>query len=296
MATSDEGVISLRSWLILLVLSIVWGTSFILIKKALIGLTPVQLACLRIIFSAVAFTPLLWFHRKSVDWSRIPAFIAVGATGSGIPAFMYATAQTQVSSSLAGILNSMTPVFTLLIGVMAFGAAFRWQQLWGVLLGFVGVFLLVWFKSQLGTGNPWFAGFILIGTICYGTSVNLVKKFFQQTKSIVISAVSFVSIGPPALIYFLSTVDMAELSAQPGIVTSIAAVTILSLVGTVLATIFFYQLVQQTTPVFAASVAYLMPIVALFWGVLDGEPLGAMQIMGMAIILIGVYVIRRASR
>lgn len=291
----DETPISLQSWAVLLLLSVIWGSSFILIKKALIALTPVQLACIRITLSSLAFTPFFFSNLRKVDWSRWHKFLIVGLTGSGIPAFMYAIAQTQISSSLSGIFNSMTPIFTLVIGVLFFGAGKSWLKTLGVLLGFMGVYALFHYSQGSEGGDLRYAWLLLVGTLCYGTSVNVVKTFFQDTRPWIISAVSFFMIGPPAMVYLLTSGAIPEIMSQPDVALSLGAALILSLVGTVLATIVFYKLVQDTNAVFGSSVAYIMPVVALLWGFLDGEILQLGHLLGMVLILTGVFLIKKAK-
>jgi drug/metabolite transporter (DMT)-like permease len=290
---SSSSSVSLSSWLTLGILGLVWGSSFILIKKGLVALTPVQLACLRISISSLAFTPVLFYHRKRVEWTRWKYFLLVGLTGSGLPAFLYSIAQTEVNSSLAGMLNSMTPIFTLIIGILFFRTGFSWGKILGVVLGFTGVCFLIFSNGLKFGGSIPYALLIVIGTMCYGTSVNIVKEFFQNTRSLIISAVSFFLIGPPAIIYLLTSGAVQEMAQAPQIWMSLGAVTLLSLVGTVSATIIFYKLVKDTNAVFASSVAYIMPIVALGWGFWDGEELFLIQILGMFFILIGVYIIKQ---
>ena len=290
---SSSSSVSLASWLTLGILGLVWGSSFILIKKGLVALTPVQLACLRITISSLAFTPVLIYHRKKVDWSRWKPFLLVGLTGSGLPAFLYSTAQTEVNSSLAGMLNSMTPIFTLIIGLLFFGINFTWGKILGVVLGFTGVCFLIFSNGLDFGGSIPYAMLIVLGTMCYGTSVNIVKEYFQDTRSLIISAVSFFLIGPPAIIYLLTSGAVQDMAQAPEIWMSLGAVALLSLVGTVSATIIFYKLVKDTNAVFASSVAYIMPIVALGWGFWDGEELFLIQILGMFFILIGVYIIKK---
>lgn len=288
-------MVSLRSWLTLAALGIVWGSSFILIKKSLVALGPIEVACARITISALAFAPVLWYHRRNVDWSQWYKFLAVGITGSGLPAFCYAIAQTRVESSLSGMLNSLTPIFALLLGVAFFGTLLNRYKTMGVLLGFSGVAMLVAADGSAMDGELPYIGLIVFGTICYGTSVNMVKHFFQHTKSIVISATSFFLIGPPAIIYLAMTTGVGDVLARPDISSSLLSVAILAVAGTVLSTIFFYRLVQDTDAVFASSVAYLIPIVALLWGVLDGEVISIWHFAGMVVILVGVYLTKKSK-
>lgn len=238
--------------------------------------------------------PILYYYRREVKWSRWLTFAAVGATGSGIPAFCYAFAQTKVASSLSGMLNSTTPIFALIVGAILFGTAINRYKVIGTILGFSGVLLLIVQCGETAFGGDLrYVGLILIGTFCYGLSVNMVKHFFQTTRSIVISSTSFSLTGPPAIAYLLWQTDLGELASRPDIAVSLWSILGLAVMGTVISTIFFYRLVQDTDAVFASSVAYLIPVVALLWGTLDGEVIGWMHLLGMAIILTGVYLTKK---
>ena len=292
----QEKPIELRSYLILMALSLVWGSSFILIKKALIAFHPVDLACMRIAISALAFLPILYIKRKVIPWKAWKIFLAVGLTGSGIPAFMYFIAQTNINSTVSGLLNSLTPIWTLIIGIIVFKNKMVATQIIGVILGFLGASLLILLGESEGTNaNLWYGLFVVLGTLCYGMSGNLVKHYFQNVESLIISAVSFCMIGTPAIGYLMYSGALTGLEWTQDQVFSFGAVLILSLVGTVLATIVFYRLIQETTAVFGSSVAYLMPLVAMGWGFLDGEPIGLVIILSMVIILTGVYLIKKPS-
>jgi len=292
----QEKPIELKSIFILLGLSLVWGSSFILIKKALIAFDPIELACMRISISALAFTPILYFQRKKVPWKDWKLFLAVGLTGSGVPAFMYFIAQTNINSTVSGLLNSLTPIWTLIIGIIIFKNKMDASKTIGVFIGFLGAALLMFFsKSEGENSNLWYGLFVVFGTLCYGMSGNLVKHYFQNVKSIIISATSFFLIGPPAIGYLLYKGTFTNIEWNPDQVYSLGAVLILSLVGTVLATIIFYKLIQDTTAVFGSSVAYLMPLVAMGWGFIDGERIGLVVILSMMLILTGVYLIKKRN-
>jgi len=290
----QEQPIDLKSIFILLALSIVWGSSFILIKKALIAFDPIDLACMRIAVSALAFTPFIILKRNSLPWKDWKLFLAVGLTGSGVPAFMYFIAQTNINSTVSGLLNSLTPIWTLIIGIMVFKNKMDFSKVIGVIIGFVGAALLILFGESEGSNtNLWFGLFVVLGTLCYGMSGNLVKHYFQNTKSMIISAMSFFLIGPPAIVYLLYSGTFTETIWTTQHTYSLAAVLVLSLVGTVLATIIFYRLIQDTNAVFGSSVAYIMPVVAMGWGFIDGEPIGIVILLSMFLILTGVYLIKK---
>lgn len=219
----------------------------------------------------------------------------IALTGSGIPAFMYATAQTRLSSATSGILNSITPIFALLVGVIFFSNKSSVKQVVGVVIGFLGAASLIWLDQPLDASESvpiYYAGLIILGTIFYGTNVNLVKEFFQHVKPVDLSSFAFVLLGLPVSLYLLTTDIPQVVSDHEYGWTSLSAVALLALMSTTLALIIFYKLVQETSAVFASSVAYMIPLVALIWGVVDGEFIGWMHISSMVVILVGVYLIR----
>jgi drug/metabolite transporter (DMT)-like permease len=292
----QEKPIELKSFFILLALSLVWGSSFILIKKALIAFDPIELACMRISISALAFTPVIYFQRNKIPWNEWKLFLAIGLTGSGIPAFMYFLAQTNINSTASGLLNSLTPIWTLIIGIIIFKNRMDASKTIGVVIGFLGAALLmIWGESEGENNNLWYGLFVVFGTLCYGMSGNLVKHYFQNVRSIIISATSFFMIGPPAIGYLLYKGTLTQIEWNQDQIYSIGAIVLLSLVGTVLATIIFYKLIQDTNAVFGSSVAYLMPIVAMGWGFIDGESIGLVVILSMLLILTGVYLIKKQN-
>ena len=282
-----------KDWLIFLGLCLVWGTSFILIKKGLIAFSFYDVAVLRIVITFISFIPFLVIFWTKIPWNRFWKFLLVGLTGSGIPSFLYPMAQTQIDSSTAGILNSLTPIFTLIAGFLIFKIPFTRLKLIGVFTGFIGACLLVLSNDQTGfSGMNWYALYIVGATICYGISVNAVKAFFQDINSLLISAVSFSIIGPIALTYLLfSDIPETTMHAPHGI-TSFIYIALLAFFSTVIGTIFFFRLVQRTNPVFSSSISYLVPVVALFWGLLDGEFIGIYHLLSMVLILIGIFLVR----
>lgn len=288
--------IELKDWGILILLSVIWGSSFILMKKALVSFQPIHLAAMRLSLAAIALSPFLIARRADFLKTNIWLLFLVGLVGNGIPAILFFLAQTQISSSLSGVLNSLTPIWTLLIGVLFFTTPYNRSMIWGVFIGFIGASSLIMVGNQSGIqGSIWYAMLIVLATFFYGLSGNIVKKYFQDTPSIVISAGSFLGVGTVSLIYLLFT-DFSYVSWQDtGTWYSLGALLVLTLVGTVMATVVFYKLIIETNAVFGSSVAYLMPIVALFWGVIDGESIKLFHLIGLGLILMGVYLIRRKS-
>jgi len=276
-------------WLFLTVLALIWGSSFILIKKGLVGLSPMQLGSLRIIFSAI-FLIIIGFKSiteiKQHQWKYIAL---TSLFGTFIPAFLFAIAQTQISSSVSSILNSLTPLNTLIIGGLAFGLSFKRTQVFGVIIGLIGTLLLI-VNGAINHPNQnyWYTVLVLIASICYATNVNLLKKHLSDVKPLSISTGNFLVMLVPALIVLFST-DFLSVVENVEVQNSMIYIIILGVVGTGIANIIFFKLIQMSSPVFATSVTYLIPVVAFFWGLLDNEMLTPIQFIGAFIILIGVY-------
>ena len=286
--------ISISNWLSLILLSLVWGSSFILIKRGLIAFSPSQLASLRITISAIAFLPFFILRWKNLDKSKFKYLVVIGLSGSGIPAFLYAFAQSEISSSVTGLLNSLTPIFTLVLGILFFRLNWKWTSIFGVILGFIGALFLILAGDKSGLiGNLKYELLVVLGTICYALSLNTVKTYLQDIPSLTISSISFFIIGIPASLYLFTTDFVTVLQTHEHGWASFVYITMLSLLGTVLATLIFFRMVQQTNALFASMVSYLIPIVAVIWGVWDNETFYMLHIVGMAFILIGVYVSKK---
>jgi drug/metabolite transporter (DMT)-like permease len=276
-------------WFFLIVLALIWGSSFILIKRGLVGLTPFQLGSLRIIFAAI-FLLLIGF--KSL--AKIPRhqwkYIALTSLfGTFIPAYLFAIAQTQIDSSVSSILNSMTPLNTLVLGALAFGLRFKRNQVFGVVIGLIGSALLILNGAvHHPEQNYYYAILVVIASVCYATNVNLIKKYLSDLGPLSISTGNFLVMLIPAFV-ILSFSGFFEVVHIGKVQHSVYFIMILGVVGTGIANILFFKLIQMSSPVFATSVTYLIPVVAFFWGLLDNEILTPVQFIGAFIILIGVY-------
>jgi drug/metabolite transporter (DMT)-like permease len=286
-----------KKWFILIILSLIWGSSFILIKKGLIGLTPLQLGALRIVFSAI-FIFIFGFHTlKSIPTNKWKWLIISGFIGTFFPAFLFAFAETEIDSSIASILNSLVPLNTVLLGFAIFKIASTKRQIIGVIVGFIGTALLIGSGAQLNPQqNYLYAGFVLISGVMYGLNVNIIKRYLQDVKALGIAFGNFAAIIIPAFIVLVFTdFFKAETFQNPIVVTSIGYIVLLSAFGTALAKVLFNKLVQMATPVFASSVTYLMPVVAVGWGLLDGEGFSVWQVLATMLILLGVYLANRKN-
>jgi drug/metabolite transporter (DMT)-like permease len=282
-----------NKWLLLIVLSLIWGSSFILIKRGLVGLNAFQVGSLRILFTAV-FLLLIGF--KSLI--KIPRFQwkFIGMTaffGTFLPVYLFAYAQTQIHSSVSAILNSLTPMNTLILGVLAFGLTFKKAQIIGILIGFAGSILLVYNGAINHSGqNYFYAVFIVIASLCYATNVNLIKKYLSDLSPMSISVGNFAVMIIPAIIV-LSFSGFLEVIHLEKAQNSMMYIAILGVLGTGIANLIFFRLIQISSPVFATSVTYLIPVVAFCWGLLDHETLTSVQFLGAFIVLFGVYMASR---
>ena len=283
-------------WVYLIVLSIVWGSSFILMKRALIGLTPIQVGALRILITAVFLLPfgfksLIKIKKRHWYYLTLNGFI-----GSFFPAFLFAYAIDKIDSSIASILNSLTPLNTLIFGILFFGFGFRKRQLVGVLIGLIGTILLILKGAELNPNQDYFyASFILIASVGYAFNVNILKKYLHDLDALTITVGNFTLLIIPTFIVLWSTNFFETFEVNETSINGILYLTVLAIFGTGLAKIMFNRLIQISNPVFSSSVTYLIPIVAISWGILDGEKITFMQLISGFIILFGVYLVNRSK-
>lgn len=282
---------STANWLILIGLSVIWGCSFIFMKKGLDTFSWDEVAALRISFSCIATLPILFIYRKHIKRKELKYYAITGFFGSGMPAFCFTYAETHIDSGITGVLNSMTPVFVFILGVLFFGIKFDKIKLIGLIVALTGSVLLVIFdKTESGANNLVFALPVFLATLSYGISANAVKRFLQDAHPLAMGAVGFLFIGIPSLLY-LATTKFWLHAGDEFFIRSMASVGALSLLGTVTASIVFYALIQRTDSIFGALVSYLIPIVAILLGLADGEKLYIYHFAGMLLILIGVFII-----
>ena len=280
-----------KKWLYLLGLSLIWGSSFILIKKSLIGLSPLQVGSLRIVFSSIiifliGFNKIKTIQKDKWKWIAVSAII-----GTFLPAFLFAYAETQIDSAVASILNSLVPMNTVIIGLAVFKISTTKRQSIGVIIGFIGTAVLIISGSDLNPDqNYMYSGLVIICSILYATNVNLIKKYLYDVNAVAIAAGQFSVIFIPSLIVLLySDFFKIDLINNKIIHESLLYVLLLSFFGTAMAKILFNKLIQISSPVFASSVTYSMLIVSVIWGILDGELFNSSQAIATVLIIIGVY-------
>ncbi len=280
---------NLQNWILVALLTVIWGTSYILIKKSLLGFTATELACLRISISGLVALPFALRGIKTISRDKYFTILLIGIFGSGAPAFLFSLSMTKSGSAVNGILNSLSPLWTLIIGFYLFNVAISKQKILGVIIGFLGALVLVLGRHGASFEVDVFYSLLpVVATVCYGMSSNLTKQKLQKQNAVYTTALAMTMIGLPALVGLFFTGAPAKIISGH-VWFPFAYVATLSIFGTLIAWMFFYRLVQRTDALFAASVTYLIPIVAIGWGLLDGEILSLMQLGGMALILIGVY-------
>ena len=283
-----------QKWVYLFLLSLVWGSSFILMKKALIGVSPIQLGALRMIVTSV-FLLLIGF--KSIKKIKKEQWIYIFYTallGTFIPGFLFSYTLTAIDSSIVSILTSFTPFNTLIFGALFFGFAFKKQQLLGILIGLFGTLILILEGAVLNPNqNYWYALLIIIASIGYAFNVNIVKKYLQDLDALAITTGNFLILLAPATIILGFTGFFTEFKASDKGLESLGYIAVLSIIGTGIAKIMFNKMVQISNPIFSSSVTYLIPVVAILWGVFDGEKLSLIQLFAGIIILFGVYLVNK---
>jgi drug/metabolite transporter (DMT)-like permease len=278
------------AWFLLILLTLIWGSSFILIKIGLRSFSGGEVGALRIILASIFLLPLSLPRIKHITKRQWLLLGTIGMFGSLFPSFLFAIAQTQIPSSIAGILNALTPLFTLLIGIILFQQRTNMQTLTGIFIGLIGCIVLILAGQQPGLKSvSWYALLVVAATIFYGANLNIIKFKIHDLTSRTISSISLLIVGPAALVYLLAFTPFLENVQKPQSLTSFGAVAVLGIVGTAIALIIFNQLVKITSPVFTSSVTYLIPLVAVSWGLLDGERLLPGHYLGLALIIFGVY-------
>lgn len=288
----------MKSWSILIVLALVWGSSYILMKKALVVFEPMELAGLRILISSLFFLPFFIKNFKKIVWQNWKYYLIVGLLGSGFPALLFAFAQTKLNSSLTGILSSLTPLFTLITGILFFSKSINRNQVIGVIVGLSGALLLMALgneQAQFDLQTLGFTALVVLACLFYALSSNTVGSKLPNKSSFDISTSAFTFLLPLGIAILCNEQVWIPLKQSNGL-EGLAYVGILSLGGTVAASVLFFHLVQIRDAVFASMVSYLIPIVALMWGFLDGEKISLIHAAGMTLILFGVFLTRKKTK
>lgn len=281
---------------ILLVLAFIWGSSFILMKMGLKSFSSDQAASIRIVLASLVLLPISIQKLYLLKKKDLPSLLIAGFIGSLFPAFLFMKAETRIDSSLAGMLNSLTPVFTLIVGLLFHKTAFRWRQIAGLGLGLAGAtgLILAGEGFHLGPVNS-YALYIVLATCFYAISINQIKSRLSHLTGVEVTSLSFLFIGPVALIYLLTT-NFDPVISSPGWPLHLLALATLGILGTALAMLMMNSLIRHSSAVAASSVTYIIPVFAILWGVLDNETISLLHLACMSLVLLGVYLINMKSR
>lgn len=283
-----------QKWLYLITLSFIWGSSFILIKRSLVGYTPLQVGGLRIVFAStllfiIGFRSLKTLSKTDWKWIGI-----AGLCSSFFPPFFFALAQTEISSGITSILNSVAPLFTTLVGIALFGLMLKGRQVFGVLIGLFGTVVLIAAGMENNVNqNYWYSLFIIFAALGYAFNINIIKKYLSHLSPLAVTTASFGVAFFPALIILMYTGVFQQFIHNSAMHQAVWYIMALAFLGTALANILFNKLIKLSSPVFAASVTYLIPLVAVLFGFLDGENISFIQLLGGLIILFGVWLVNR---
>jgi len=287
---------SSRTYFLIGILAVIWGSSFILMKRGLYAYTPYQVGTLRMLVSFLCLFPFVWNSFSKVPRDKWKYVAAAGILGNGIPAILFPYAQTGISSSLAGMINSLTPVFTLIAGVIFFNMIVTRNRILGLLLGLTGALLLIVTRSGAGgAAHIVFPLVVVAATVCYAFSVNILRHRLSEVDSLSLTGFALMFIGPPAAVYLFSTDFIYRTQTMQGSMMSLGSVVILAVFSTAISTFLFNNLIKSAGALAASSVTYLIPIVAVIWGLVDGESFNIFYLFGLICVLSGVYLINKKS-
>jgi len=247
---------------------------------------------LRLGIAWLTLLPFTWKSIKSTPKKAWKPLIIVGLFGNGIPAFLFTEAQSKLDSSLIGILNSLVPLFTFIVAIFVFKTKWKISNLLGILIGLTGAIWLI-AGGGLVLDQAHYAWLIVIATLCYSISLNTIKFYLQEMSSIQISSLAFMFVGPPCIVALIFSDFYTTLMTTKGSWQALAYTTILAVLGTSVALVLFNKLVKNSTAIFASSVTYLIPIVAIFWGIIDGEQISINHFLAVGIIFTGIYLVNK---
>ncbi len=286
---------SFKNYIILILLAVIWGSSFILMKRGLVAYDYMQVATLRLFIAFLSLTPFILKAIKVVQRKHILSIVAMAIFGNGMPAFLFTKAQKELDSSVIGILNSLVPLFTLLLGVYFFKTKPTKINIVGIIIGLCGALILIYSTMGEGIEINNYVFLVISATVMYAVSINVIKKYLYDLDALSITASAFLLIGPLSAIYIFNT-DFLEIATttNQGVI-ALGYIALLAVVCTSAAVVIFNKLISLSTAIFASSVTYLIPVVAIFWGVFDGEEVALIHLLSVVIILSGVYLVNKKS-
>jgi drug/metabolite transporter (DMT)-like permease len=276
------------NWSLFILISLIWGSSFILMKESSKHLTGIQIGAIRIFSAGLCFLPFAIIHLRKIPRVKLLPVLLAGLLGNLLPAFLFAIAISENGeSSLASILNSLTPLFVVLIGIIFFKAKIEKKKIVGVVIGFLGLLILTLSKKSTSVDSGLIL--ILIATIFYGITVNIVGHYLKDIEGLKIASISLAFMAIPAgiVMWYQNVFSIARYDEAARVSIVIAA--LLGVVASAIASAFFYVLIQKAGGLFASLVTYAIPVVAIFWGLVENENVTGLQIVSLGVILGGVY-------
>lgn len=283
-------------WILFSALCIIWGSSFFLMKVGMRELSAYQVASIRILSAGLVLLPFVKKAWQSIPRAQVGRVMLSGLIGSFFPAFLFCMAETKIDSALAGILNALTPLFTLLVGILFFQLKARVLQILGTLIGFLGLTLLMVSGTGFQWGNIGYSMLVILATLFYGLNVNMVGRHMKGIGALDIASLAFVMLIPPSALILAYSGFFQMPLLNKSVLLSIATAGVLGIVGTAIASIIFYMLVKRAGPVFASMVTYGIPFVAVFWGIFRNEQINGRQLFCLLIILVGVYLVNKPQK
>lgn len=286
-----------NKWFLLCIMALTWGSSFILIKKSLLVFSPFEIGAFRVGLSGLLLAYIGLPAIRKMKTKTILWVAAAGFFGNFLPMFLFPIAQTKVGSSLAGIINSLEPIFVLFLGFLLFGVRSRLMQVIGAVIGFLGAATLLYFSEVNSEGNQlWYSLLMVLASASYAVSALIIKDKLQHVRSLHISSSVFSIWMIPSFLILIFTGFFKDFQFDNETIHALGYLSILSIVGTAAAIVLFYKLIQDTSAVFASTVSYLLPVVAVMWGILDGEEFTIWYVLGGLLILVGIYLIREKKK
>ena len=279
-------------------LCLIWGSSFELMKLGMFEnhdlskpvLSPYQVAAIRIFSAGIVMLPFAYKAFKTLPQNVMQYIVLSGLIGSFFPAFLFCIAETKIGGGIAGSLNSLTPLFVILVGALFFNLLTSTRKIIGVVIGLLGSIFLIYANSKDQQINHFlYIGFVIFATVLYGFNVNMVVRKLTGVPSIQIAAIAFSFLIIPAFIILIYTDYFSLNLVESKYILATSASAVLGILATAIASILFYSLMKRAGGLFASTVTYGIPFVAIGWGLLNGEHITILHVIGLIIILCGVY-------
>ncbi len=286
-------------WFLFIILTILWGCSYFFMKAGMEFYSPLQMASMRIAFAGIVLMPWSLYHLRKVPKNKIGLLMLSGVLGNGLPAILFCLALTGLDTNLGGILNALTPLWVLVVGVLFFKKKSTLQKTFGVLCGFAGICILFLTKGNISVQNIELSLYIVAATMMYGININIVETYLKEVPSLYIGTVSTFGIGVAYIVLLWVGIDndygKAAFSAIQWNERHVWFAVALGILNTALSNVLFYELVKISSASFASMVTYVMPFVTIIVALFIGEKIAMQSLLCLGLILLGVYLVKRAK-